>query len=92
MRKCRKLVKSFKPYKGVSSNLASFFNIESKRCFKPYKGVSSNLSQNLFSSKDRVSNPIREYLQILIGLAIGSYTGACFKPYKGVSSNCIEMY
>ena len=33
-----------------------------------------------------VSNPIREYLQILI-LLPPVYSYFCFKPYKGVSSN-----
>ena len=56
-------------------------------CFKPYKGVSSNLFFFLKqSSKNRVSNPIREYLQMIFFVYVPpALTG--FKPYKGVSSN-----
>ena len=56
----------FKPYKGVSSNLLAQSLESSHARFKPYKGVSSNVVDGKTILKDlsKVSNPIREYLQI----------------------------
>ena len=34
---------SFKPYKGVSSNICHVSILSFIKCFKPYKGVSSNM-------------------------------------------------
>ena len=76
----------FKPYKGVSSNSLRTDMKEQVLCFKPYKGVSSNLSFHLVCQRVQVSNPIREYLQILKKVAY-LYESISFKPYKGVSSN-----
>ena len=45
-------------------------------CFKPYKGVSSNKLIFQFTVKSTfVSNPIREYLQMLGILCIGRLSG-----------------
>ena len=43
------------------------------KCFKPYKGVSSNANSESNTNKEikNVSNPIREYLQILLNLFKG---------------------
>ncbi len=56
----------FKPYKGVSSNLNLFKqHILHQENFKPYKGVSSNVRNDKnIDCRKKVSNPIREYLQI----------------------------
>ena len=78
---------SFKPYKGVSSNKSNFNPSFDPSGFKPYKGVSSNFGGvGRRTARNAVSNPIREYLQI-IGVKIKPKNRACFKPYKGVSSN-----
>ena len=60
------------------------------RCFKPYKGVSSNFFLMCFElSLYKVSNPIREYLQ-MYNANIRTISGKRFKPYKGVSSNLAD--
>ena len=42
-----------------------------KHCFKPYKGVSSNKGVEDKKQKiHKVSNPIREYLQIVVSLVL----------------------
>ena len=58
-----------------------------QHCFKPYKGVSSNIVVSMVAfASATVSNPIREYLQMLNDLTSFLYAWS-FKPYKGVSSN-----
>ena len=57
----------FKPYKGVSSNILLQFLWTMTIRFKPYKGVSSNKYKikNGYCCSN-VSNPIREYLQMIV--------------------------
>ncbi len=62
----------FKPYKGVSSNSPRFLGTRADiESFKPYKGVSSNrFLFTVMATLHVVSNPIREYLQIILVLFV----------------------
>ncbi len=62
--------KSFKPYKGVSSNICHVSILSFIKCFKPYKGVSSNMQNAEHIYIDKRFKPYKGVSSNLVNNAV----------------------